>query len=142
MNKEQLVKIVDEVAEGLLEGGPGSGRYPEGSGKNPDSKKGDGNGSGNYAARGSQKNVVTPTKVVPKERDMAAKVASIYKAGFKTGLSKVKNVEDLNKLYDKVKNEHEPEMWKTHHKESQDEVGKKGAMGGLWISFKKNQLKM
>jgi len=35
MNKEQLVKIVDEVAEGLLEGGPGSGRYPAGSGKNP-----------------------------------------------------------------------------------------------------------
>ena len=33
MEREQLVKIVDEVAEGLMEGGPGSGRYPEGSGK-------------------------------------------------------------------------------------------------------------
>jgi len=42
MEREQVVKIVDEVAEGLMEGGPGSGRYPEGSGKNPDSKeKGD-----------------------------------------------------------------------------------------------------
>jgi hypothetical protein len=35
MEREQLVKIVDEVAEGLMEGGPGSGRYPEGSGKHP-----------------------------------------------------------------------------------------------------------
>ena len=39
MKKEQLVKIVDEVAEGLLEGGPGSGRYPAGSGKNPESER-------------------------------------------------------------------------------------------------------
>lgn len=37
MNKEQIVKMVDEVVEGLMEGGPGSGRYPEGSGKHPDS---------------------------------------------------------------------------------------------------------
>lgn len=35
MNKEQVRKIVDEVVESLLEGGPGSGRYPPGSGKNP-----------------------------------------------------------------------------------------------------------
>ena len=35
MEREQVVKIVDEVVEGLLEGGPGSGRYPEGSGKHP-----------------------------------------------------------------------------------------------------------
>ena len=38
MEREQVVKIVDEVVEGLLEGGPGSGRYPDGSGKNPDAK--------------------------------------------------------------------------------------------------------
>jgi hypothetical protein len=35
MNKEQIRKIVDEVVEVLMEGGPGSGRYPEGSGKHP-----------------------------------------------------------------------------------------------------------
>jgi hypothetical protein len=38
MNQEQIKSIVDEVVEGLLEGGPGSGRYPAGSEKNPDSK--------------------------------------------------------------------------------------------------------
>lgn len=39
MNKEQIRKIVDEVVEGLMEGGPGSGRYPAGSGKNPRSEE-------------------------------------------------------------------------------------------------------
>jgi len=34
--KAKIQAIVDEVAESILEGGPGSGRYPEGSGKNPD----------------------------------------------------------------------------------------------------------
>lgn len=38
MDRDQIVKIVDEVVEGLLEGGPGSGRYPEGSGKHPDAE--------------------------------------------------------------------------------------------------------
>jgi hypothetical protein len=36
MDRDQIVKMVDEVVEGLMEGGPGSGRYPEGSGKHPD----------------------------------------------------------------------------------------------------------
>jgi len=39
MNQEQIKSIVDEVVEGLLEGGPGSGRYPAGSGKNPKNEK-------------------------------------------------------------------------------------------------------
>lgn len=39
MDRDQIVKMVDEVVEGLLEGGPGSGRYPEGSGKHPDAEK-------------------------------------------------------------------------------------------------------
>lgn len=35
MDREQVKRLVDEVVESLLEGGPGSGRYPAGSGKNP-----------------------------------------------------------------------------------------------------------
>jgi hypothetical protein len=38
MDKQEIVKLVDEVVEGLMEGGPGSGRYPEGSGKHPDAE--------------------------------------------------------------------------------------------------------
>jgi hypothetical protein len=39
MERDQIVKMVDEVVEGLMEGGPGSGRYPAGSGKHPDAEK-------------------------------------------------------------------------------------------------------
>ena len=35
MDKEQVRQIVNEAVELFLEGGPGSGRYPAGSGKNP-----------------------------------------------------------------------------------------------------------
>jgi len=35
INEAEIKAIVDEVAESLLEGGPGSGRYPAGSGKDP-----------------------------------------------------------------------------------------------------------
>lgn len=35
MDKEQVQQIVNEAVELFLEGGPGSGRYPAGSGKNP-----------------------------------------------------------------------------------------------------------
>jgi len=39
MEREQVVKIVDEVVEGLLEGGPGSGpQKGGGSGKNKEGK--------------------------------------------------------------------------------------------------------
>jgi hypothetical protein len=42
MDRDQIVKMVDEATEALLEGGPGSGRYPAGSGKHPDSDGGKG----------------------------------------------------------------------------------------------------
>jgi len=35
MDKEQVRQTVNEAVELFLEGGPGSGRYPAGSGKNP-----------------------------------------------------------------------------------------------------------
>ena len=46
MERNQVVQLVDEVVEGLLEGGPGSGRYPAGSGKDPTPKDNVGAGGG------------------------------------------------------------------------------------------------
>jgi len=86
MEREQVVKIVDEVVEGLLEGGPGSGRYPAGSGKNPNSEYKQGREKdGTYLTRGDR-----PVKSGRSASSEAAFKQSDKAAGIYRGYSEVR----------------------------------------------------
>lgn len=63
MNLEQVRRLVDEVMESLLEGGPGSGRYPAGSGEHPTPEDNVGAGAGKPYENASDMALATYVKL-------------------------------------------------------------------------------
>ena len=92
MNRDQIKQIVEETVEKLLEGGPGSGRYPRGSGKDPDADE-EGGGGG--------KKEKTTYDADPKENDRLEKKAAQVRKDFPVPAGKHPADERINSLLKK-----------------------------------------